>query len=362
LDSRPASKHYINSFSAQRQSDESNNYAPLPIALDFGAEDLHSYEATGNWDINRAIEEHKGIIVRSIRAFCERSNKEEDNLENVIFKFGSRSFISGDAQTVRGYSSTYDGVKSLVHDFIMEYAQPKKPEGGSFFLIKTEGNDISRQRVSLEVETLLSNDDLDRQYPDGSRVWHEIFEEKLRLKKQGLSIFEGQPGTGKTSYLRHLMGRLNDTHQFYFIPPSSMGVLSKPSFIGFWANERRCYPDKKLSVILEDADGVLMTRGSDNRDEVSALLNLSDGMLGDFLSLQIICTINCRITDIDQALLRPGRLICHRKFERLSAKEAARLAAHLGKSLPQKEDYSLAEVFSEEAQANVSQARMGFGG
>ena len=89
-----------------------------------------------------------------------------------------------------------------------------------------------------------------------------------------------------------------------------------------------------------------MARGSDNRDYVSALLNLSDGMLGDFLSLHIICTINCRVLDIDQALLRPGRLICHRKFERLKAEQADRLAAHLGRSLPLKEDYSLAEVFS----------------
>jgi len=48
-----------------------------------------------------------------------------------------------------------------------------------------------------------------------------------------------------------------------------------------------------------------MTRGSDNREQVSALLNLSDGMLADFLRLQIICTINCSAADIDPALLRP---------------------------------------------------------
>jgi len=35
-------------------------------------------------------------------------------------------------------------------------------------------------------------------------------------------------------------------------------------------------------------------------------------MLADFLRLQIICTINCSAADIDPALLRPGRLLCHR--------------------------------------------------
>jgi ATP-dependent 26S proteasome regulatory subunit len=105
-----------------------------------------------------------------------------------------------------------------------------------------------------------------------------------------------------------------------------------------------------------------MTRGSDNQEEVSSILNLTDGMLGDFLGLQIICTINCRVSDIDQALLRPGRLIAHRKFERLNPAQAARLASQLGKSLPQREDYSLAEVFSgEEQQSTTVRPRMGFG-
>jgi hypothetical protein len=153
-----------------------------------------------------------------------------------------------------------------------------------------------------------------------------------------------------------------ETHRFYFIPPSSMDMLSNPKFIGFWAKERSYHADKQLAVILEDADAALMTRGSDNRDEVSAILNLTDGMLGDFLSLQIICSINCPIADIDQALLRPGRLIANRRFERLTADQAERLALHLGKELSQKEDYSLAEIFSEAVEPVSSKRRMGFGG
>ena len=98
----------------------------------------------------------------------------------------------------------------------------------------------------------------------------------------------------------------------------------------------------------------------DNRDQVSAILNLSDGMLADFLRLQIICTINCRASDIDQALLRPGRLMCHRVFERLDPTQAARLAASLGKKLPQAQDYSLAEVFSGKKCEVEPRRQMGF--
>lgn len=103
-----------------------------------------------------------------------------------------------------------------------------------------------------------------------------------------------------------------------------------------------------------------MTRGTDNREQVSAILNLSDGMLADFLRLQIICTINCTIAEIDPALLRPGRMLCHRVFRRLDYPEAARLAASLGRKLPEEHDYSLAEVFAGNGTEEVNRPRIGF--
>ena len=96
------------------------------------------------------------------------------------------------------------------------------------------------------------------------------------------------------------------------------------------------------------------------RAQVSALLNLSDGMLADFLRLQIICTINGRAADMDQALLRPGRLLCHRIFPRLDHALANRLAQSLGKRLPDKRDYSLAEIFADAEHTETGRARIGF--
>src|SRR5207237_10530389 len=129
---------------------------------------------------------------------------------------------------------------------------------------------------------------------------------------------------------QHLIGAVKDTHRFYFIPTSSMDVLSDSRFIEFWSRQRRVNSKRKFVVITEDSDAALMTRDNDNREQVSAILNLSDGMLADFLRLQIICTINCSAADIDPALLRPGRLLCHRVFDRLDHAQAVRLAESLG--------------------------------
>ena len=203
--------------------------------------------------------------------------------------------------------------------FSQKYRKPVSPasDGGIFYLIQQDGDEIRAKEVALSSDTVLKPEAITLHYGNGSGEWHQGFVEKLRGKTSGLSILEGHPGTGKTFYLRHLMGELKESHRFYFLPTSTMAILSRPDFIGFWTDQRWHHANKKFVVVMEDSDAALMTRGSDNREQVSAILNLSDGMLADFLRLQIICTINCTAAEIDPALLRPGRLVCHRVFGRL---------------------------------------------
>ena len=87
---------------------------------------------------------------------------------------------------------------------------------------------------------------------------------------------------------------------------------------------------------------------------------ISDGMLADLLSLQIICTTNGTTAEIDDALLRPGHLVTHRVFGRLNRSEAAQLATSLGTSLPDSESYSLAEVFAGRPAEVCHGPRIGF--
>jgi len=90
-------------------------------------------------------------------------------------------------------------------------------------------------------------------------------------------------------------------------------------------------------------------------------LNLTDGILGDFLSIQIICTVNCKASDLDPALMRPGRLVSHRVFRKLFSNEVAALANHYGSTTPPSGECTLAEIFSETIAASKVLPRVGFG-
>lgn len=330
----------------------------VSVLAAFGAEQLHAHQLFGRWDLSKASAENSGALVRSVR----RTARDDGTIrwDALTFQFGRRQILCMDDAEIVGFASNPETAERLAAKFGKAYALPPKPAGGAFYLISQTGNVIECHQVDLPAVTTLNPETFRLHYGEESAAWHKNFAEKLCGKKHGLAIFEGRPGTGKTFYLRHLMGTLKASHRFYFIPTAYLSVLSQPEFISFWAEQRQTHDARQFVVVLEDSEDALMTRGSDNRGKVSAILNLTDGMLADFLRLQIICTINCSAADIDPALLRPGRLIGHRVFERLNPAQAARLAESLGRKLPTTSDYSLAEIFADNERPETQRQPIGF--
>jgi hypothetical protein len=73
-----------------------------------------------------------------------------------------------------------------------------------------------------------------------------------------------------------------------------------------------------------------MKRQGQHNQAISNILNLSDGILGDCLNIQIVSTFNTDLKNIDDALLRKGRLIARYKFDALTEDRVRKLSATLG--------------------------------
>jgi hypothetical protein len=127
--------------------------------------------------------------------------------------------------------------------------------------------------------------------------------------------------------------------------------ISKPEFLTFLLT----HPNSIL--IIEDAENIIRDRNEitlDASQAVANLLNLSDGLLGDAMHMQIIATFNCDLGIIDKALLRKGRLIANYKFGKLDVKNARILSEKLGFGLEHISiPMTLAEIYNQEKQDEI---------
>jgi len=143
-----------------------------------------------------------------------------------------------------------------------------------------------------------------------------------KKKDKGIILLHGLPGTGKTTYLRYLISRIRK--RVLFLSPSFAGNLMNPDFIELLID------NPETVLVIEDADNVIMDRKYQGGPSVSNLLNISDGLLADFLNIQVICTFNNSLTLVDEALMRKGRLIAKYEFGKLGVSKAQRLSDYLG--------------------------------
>jgi hypothetical protein len=211
-------------------------------------------------------------------------------------------------------------------------------------------NEVEKREVRL----LMQNDDnrldfctmtmntplynLELHYNDDLLPMNEVLLHRLnRPNDKGLIIFYGKSGTGKTSYIRYLSSQI--TKPKLFVPSSLTKKIGSPEFL----NLLNDYHNSVL--IIEDADALLKKRSNEDDHVITNLLNLSDGMLSDFFHLQIICTFNSDLTQVEPALLRKGRLIAQYYFKELTVEKTRRLCKSLGyKYIPDKE-MTLADIF-----------------
>ncbi|WP_157558642.1 AAA family ATPase [Microscilla marina] len=200
-------------------------------------------------------------------------------------------------------------------------------DGNSFF---TE--DVKTKDFDLNIGEL---------YNDDFQEVHETIMESLTADRAGLILLHGDPGTGKTSYIKGLITK-HPGQAFIFIQNEFVNELLRPDFVSFLLNH------KNAVLIIEDAEKVIITREQSNANSVvSTILQLTDGLFSDYLNIKIICTFNTSIEKIDKALLRKGRMIAYYDFKPLKGEKAAVLMGNLGADAKAKE-MTLAEIFSHE--------------
>lgn len=213
----------------------------------------------------------------------------------------------------------------------------------------------NRNGMSLtDLEIKKTKLDIALNYEDDFAEVDKLICKRLNTKNdKGIVLLHGTPGTGKTTYLRHLIAKLKK--RVMFVPNNVAVNLTDPDFVNLLIEN----PNSVL--IIEDAEQVLQDRRESGHSAVSNLLNISDGLLADCLNIQIICSFNTPISNIDSALLRKGRLIARYEFGKLSIAKAQKLSDSLGYNTSITQPMTVSEVYNQNEQTFEKQkTRIGF--
>lgn len=219
-------------------------------------------------------------------------------------------------------AAVLDSIKEAIEVVAKEYSASIKHKHTVGMIIQ-RGSAISIDDIEIDSTRIPESKDLN--YNDDFVEFSDAIEERLTGDdRSGLVILHGDPGSGKTSYIRYLMKNITNKKLIY-IPPSMAASLAHPDLL------KLMLLHVGSVLIIEDAELVVMDResGIGNNQAVSNLLNMTDGILSDALRMQIICTFNTDISNIDQALLRPGRLIGKYEFKALTKEKTKRLIDQL---------------------------------
>jgi len=228
--------------------------------------------------------------------------------------------------------------KSLLHTVLGLLKTAKRPKiaKNKIYIVHRNSHGFEKTGFNISKRKI----DLNENYNDDFvPISDKIIEGLNNKKKTYLVILSGEYGTGKTSYIRYLATKLKKN--IIFISSDMVESITDPSFIPFLMS------NNDAILIIEDAEPALEKRGSGGRTSaVSNVLNLTDGLLSDCLKISIVATFNTKEKNIDEALMRKGRLLMNYKFERLQLNKTKNLLKKLGHDENEvKEPMTLADIY-----------------
>lgn len=192
----------------------------------------------------------------------------------------------------------------------------------------------------FSIEGLFQSVDLELNYGKKFLEVDRKITDSIKSTNKGLILLHGVPGSGKTTYIKNLLGRVG-SKKIIYAPPFIADFITSPEFLPFIMQQ------KNSLLVIEDAESILLSRDTANQNSaVANILNVSDGILADCLNLQIICTFNTAMGKIDSALTRKGRMIAEHKFGELSEEESQRVADSINCGVKVTKPMTLADIYN----------------
>lgn len=272
-------------------------------------------------------------------------------VDNILYSNSSENKKDDDRLHVR-LACPNKEVASKLANIIIPY---KKTSKSNIYILTSGYGDLNLTPLPIKSHEEMN---LELNYGKDFLDIHTKVLRALNEQESGLLLFNGEPGTGKSSYIKYLCSGIIK-RKIAYIPVSLINQLTSPQMLPLLTE------NKDIVLVLEDAEKALVSRDvSEYTDIVQSILNLTDGILGGALNVSIIATFNTDKEKIDTALLRKGRLRVSYEFKKLTLEQTLDLAEELNKDTSRiTEGMTLADIYNIEedpGHAKPEKRRVGF--
>jgi hypothetical protein len=321
--------------------------APLPVAVAF----QHDFHDLGDTIIkSRALRALEDVAARYpiYRVFrCAASRRLEvvfDDLalqsgltalrldEGSLLLEGPHVFVRAKGARKAGYCSCYfsvwadsvSRVEELREQLLRIVGDRYRQE--QTFTIDWYFNDSCYGLTSTSFDELVLDDLYDEAYPSLCEPVARFVDRYLAASETVL-VLQGSPGTGKTRLVRAILSEISkrkDDSARVLYTADRKALESDEIFVEFITGSHDAF-------VIEDADHLLLARSNGNHD-LHRFLAIADGVVRA-QGRKIIFTTNlANVSDIDEALLRPGRCFANVRTRNLTRAEAAALLQRMSQS------------------------------
>jgi uncharacterized protein YlbG (UPF0298 family) len=158
----------------------------------------------------------------------------------------------------------------------------------------------------------------------------------IKKNKKGISILYGDKGTGKTSIIKYLSNKL-DNSVIYIQNNMIDHTINNPEFNKFIKK------NENSILVIDDCEFILNEFYSKSNIISNNLIQLTDGLIPN--NVNIITIFNTdNINDIDESIVDSNSLIDIIEFKYLSELESNELSKHLGQKVKYKNKTRLIDI------------------
>lgn len=204
----------------------------------------------GDWELEGLLKAHaEATVLRRCDAVDAKSGT--FSITRLVLRTNEDCFIVWDAPRMYVLATESQRARNVMDELVNDFFKPKRHHNKAVFnVICQQYGETASTSVPVKRPFLRKLEDFALHYGDSFVAFHKSLAARMKRLSQGVAVLRGEPGTGKTTYIRALMWQLRRTHRFYTIPLQEFTRMTASDLTSFWLGEKKEHEKQTIVMVI----------------------------------------------------------------------------------------------------------------